>query len=1171
MRLRKIKLAGFKSFVDPTTAQFPMPLSAVVGPNGCGKSNIIDAVRWVMGETSAKNLRGEAMADVIFNGSSARKPVGQASVELVFDNTMGTLGNEYANYAEIAIKRLVTRDGQSNYYLNNVRCRRKDITDIFLGTGLGPRSYAIIEQGMISKLIEAKPEELRNHLEEVSGISKYKERRRETEVRIRHTQENLDRLGDLKQELDKQLDTLARQAATAERYQILCAEEKSHASHLQAIRWRDLSTNIEMQQQRIYHVSQELEKVAAIYTSLIREVEIAREQQTERGEAVNQAQNSYYQIGSHVTRAEEEIRRYRERRTQLENDIQTMLSQSESLAQHVLQDEQSSEQANSELDLLLPQLEAAEESESQLNEARDLADALLRELQQTWEDFTAQSSQRAKQVEVLQARIVYLDETVRKADQRVQNLTFEKDQLSPDSLVTNLDELNQQVEATDEQIAQCKSQLENVDNTIIAQREWNKNTTREIEVLQKDYQKTFSELASLQAMQQVALGRQNESVVKWLTKYGLENKPRLAEKLTVSSGWEQAVEVVLGDCLQAVCVEEVDPIAHLLGDFETGSLTVFSSTTLFDAAEAGIAERLVDKVSGEHLPLNLLANVYGVETMQDALALRPQLQQNESVITKAGLWIGPNWIRVQKQTDTQSGVLERRQKIETLETEIQQLQQKTEQQKIALANAAEQLVDMEDSREQTRRELVRTQNAKSEIISKRSALQARFDQMQQRSQAIGKELAELTQQIDNEASQVRNMRSELQMLLDTMACDVDQRHELEQKRQQSRENVEKTRQAAQDYRQHVQGWRVKVSSLQTRRDTLQQNLLRMKEQLANQQNRIEQMHKEYADLASPLELAQQKLEFNLNEQVMAEQVMRDASDALNAVLEKIRQFEQQKSEQERIVQAMRDQLQQFQLDQQGMLVRRTTLEEAAEAEQIILKDEVEKLVPEDREDEFLFKLEEVRAKIKRLGAINLAAIEEFQVQSERKIYMDKQVADLTEALETLQRAIEKIDRETEERFRDTYEQVNATLQQLFPEMFGGGEAFLELVGEDLLETGVRIIARPPGKKNSSIHLLSGGEKALTAIALVFSLFKLNPAPFCLLDEVDAPLDDTNVERFCRLVKKMSETVQFIFITHNKIAMEMADQLTGVTMKEPGVSRLVSVDVNQATELVEATT
>jgi len=1168
MRLRKIKLAGFKSFVDPTTAHFSVALSAVVGPNGCGKSNIIDAVRWVMGESSAKNLRGEAMADVIFNGSTARKPVGQASVELVFDNSMGTVGNEYASYSEIAVKRQVTRDGQSNYYLNSVRCRRKDITDLFLGTGLGPRSYAIIEQGMISKLIEAKPEELRNHLEEVSGISKYKERRRETELRIRHTQENLERLSDLKQELDKQLDNLQRQAATAERYQIFCAEEQSCAAQLQAIRWRDLTVTIDIQQAQIQELAQELEKVAAIYTNLIREVELCREQQNERSEKGSVAQNHYYQIGSQVTRNEEEIRRYRERKIQLENDIQALCIQCDALAEHVAQDELISQQAQDELTLLLPQLEEAENAERGLHESREQADHLLRELQQTWEDFTSHAAQRAKQIEVLQARIVHVDETVHKSNQRTQVLIQEKNQLNPEMLAATLEEMQQQITIADTQIGNTKTQLETIDQTILAQREWNKNTSREIEILQKQYQTAFSKLASLQAMQQVALGRQNESVVKWLTKYGLENKPRLAEKLNVAEGFEQAVEVVLGDCLQAVCVEEVDPIAHLLGDFETGALTLFASSSFIDSNDTPLAERLIDKVSGEHLPSSLLAAVYVVEHVHEALALRSQLHAHESVITRAGLWIGPNWIRVQKQAETQIGILERRQQIETLEADINQLQQKIDQQRVALAQAAEKLTNFEDDREQTRRELVRMQNGKSETMGQYSAQQSRYDQMQQRTNTIEKEVAEFNRQIEQDTQQVRNWRGELQSLLDQMAHDTDYRKQLEEKRQQARDEVEKTRQATQEYRQHVQSYRVKVSSLQTRRDTLKQNLLRMQDQLTQQRARIEQLKKEYDGLEIPLAAAVQKLEISLNEQIIAEQVMRQATDALNAVLESIRQFEQRKMEQEKLLQQMRDQLQQLQLEHQSTLVRRTTLEEAAQNAQISLKDELEKLPEGEQEAIYLNKLEEVRAKIKRLGAINLAAIEEFQVQSERKIYMDKQVADLTEALDTLQRAIQKIDRETQQRFKDTFEQVNETLQQLFPEMFGGGEAFLELVGDDLLENGVRIIARPPGKKNSSIHLLSGGEKALTAIALVFSLFKLNPAPFCLLDEVDAPLDDTNVERFCRLVKKMAETVQFIFITHNKIAMEMAEQLTGVTMKEPGVSRLVSVDVNQATEMVE---
>lgn len=1168
LRLKKIKLVGFKSFVDPTTAEFPKSLSAIVGPNGCGKSNIIDAVRWVMGEASAKNLRGEAMTDVIFNGSSARKPVGQASVELIFDNPQGALGSEYANYSEIAIKRLVSRDGQSSYFLNGVRCRRKDITDIFLGTGLGPRSYAIIEQGMISKLIEAKPEELRNHLEEVSGISKYKERRRETETRIRHTEENLTRLQDLKQELDKQLETLARQAEAATRYQALCVEEKEQATRLLAIRWRDLSATIEMQQQKIQQLSQELEKVASVYTGLVRDIELAREEQNTRSEVLNRAQSFYYQIGAAVTRAQEEIKRFQERKLQIESDMQSLEVQAKNLASDIRVDEESAALAEHELSELMPQLELVQESETGAQDAHEIAEKLLSSLQHQWEAFTEDSSQRAKQVEVLQAGIVYRDETVNKADKRAGQLLAEKNQLNPELLSRQLEAQSQDIAILDERILVCKEQLETMDEGILAQRDWNKSTVKEIETLQKEYQTLFSQLASLQAIQQVALGRQNEQVVTWLTQYGLEKYPRLAEKLQVAPGWEQAVEVVLGDCLQAVCVEEVDPVAHLLGDFLAGSLTVFSTPALYDPIESNLGSRLLDKVSGEYLPVNLLSQVYITETIQEALALRSQLSAHESVITRDGLWIGPHWIRVQKKIGSEGGMLERRGRIEAMEASIAHLSQKVEEHKLALSQAQESLLDKEDTREQRRRELIRLQNTRSEEVNKRASVQAQWDQMVQRTRAIEHEMQELSKQIDSETGQAREMRAQLQELLDGMAQDIVMRQEIDAKRHQAREDLDKSRKALQEYRLNSQSWRVKVSSLQTKRDTLRQNLVRMQEQLIQQEARIEKLKMEYSGIDAPILEVKEKLNMSLEEQVLAQTRMQEASEALNTVLEQIRQSEAQKAVQEKTVQTLRETLQQCQLDQQSLLVRRTTLEEAAVVENIDLSVTAASLSMEEKEEENLYRLEELRSKIKRLGAINLAAIEEYQVQSERKIYMDKQLSDLMEALETLQRAIEKIDHETEHRFKDTYEEVNTTLQRLFPEMFGGGEAFLELVGDNLLDAGVRIMARPPGKKNSSIHLLSGGEKALTAIALVFSLFKLNPAPFCLLDEVDAPLDDTNVERFCRLVKKMSETVQFIFISHNKIAMEMADQLTGVTMKEPGVSRLVSVDINQAAKMVE---
>ena len=1163
MRLKTIKLAGFKSFVDPTSAHFPTNLAAVVGPNGCGKSNIIDAVRWVMGESSAKQLRGESMTDVIFNGSSVRKPVGQASIELIFDNADKSLGGEYAQYAEISIRRVVTREARSDYFLNGTRCRRKDITDIFLGTGLGPRSYAIIEQGMISRLIESKPEELRVYIEEAAGISKYKERRRDTENRMRHTRDNLERLSDIRDELGKQLAHLERQARDAERYKELKAEERLLRDQLYALRWRGLEMQVGQQEAQIRQLEMRLEAVIADVRSFEAAISHDRERQFSLSDEFNRVQSQYYQLASDIARLQQSQRYQLERVGEINAAINSVEQQREQAQQLLATDREALVLAESELTELLPQQALLAAESDSVNEQLAQAELMLNDWQQSWEHFQQHAQAPRQRAEVEQSRIVHQEQALRRSQERMSRLEIEQASLSGGSLEAELADLHEQAAEYQLMADEAQQRLDDTVESLQAQRVAFGDAGTQLDEKRQALQALSGRESALKALQEAAEKGQR-GVNAWLQSHRIDSTP-IAQSLRVTPGWERAVETVLGAQLHTVSVDSLDQLIDHLTDLPHGQLSVAEASTTVMTSGAG---SLAAEVTGApHWLQQALSQVLTAESLTAAMAQRYQLEDNATLITRDGLWLGRHWLRVHTQSsDASAGELARRRELAELAEQRETLMAALAVTQRHQQHLRESLRDAEVGREQQQRDVTGRYRQLSDTQGQISARQVRLEQFIARRDRIAQEIDEVSQQTQLDFEYLAEARLSLQEAIDLMSNDTHQREVMLSQREGLRERVEQARHAQRDKRESLHRCALISQTLNARAQGLRAGLERVSSQVDDLRERREALAEQLLGINQSASEDPLLLEALLEQHLDTEAQLAVLRDEVEALQTQLRDAEAARARADQQQQSIRDSLNSLRMDWQNVATRRDAQADLLKETQGDLAQLLEQLPSQASENEWQLSLERVGQRINRLGAINLAAIDEFTTASERKVYLDQQDADLNEALETLENAIRKIDKETRNLFKETFEKVNAGLQTLFPKVFGGGSAYLALTDDDLLEAGVTIMARPPGKKNSTIHLLSGGEKALTALSLVFSIFQLNPAPFCLLDEVDAPLDDANVARFARLVEEMSHQVQFIYITHNKIAMEMATQLMGVTMQEPGVSRLVSVNVDEAAAL-----
>ena len=1161
MRLTKIKLAGFKSFVDPTTISFPSNLTGVVGPNGCGKSNVIDAVRWVMGELSAKTLRGDNMADVVFNGSTARKPVGTAAVELVFDNSDGKIGGPYSSYGEISCKRQVSRDGQSAYFINGVRCRRKDITNLFLGTGLGSRSYAIIEQGMITRVIDAKSEDMRAFVEEAAGISRYKERRKETELRVGETRENLERLQDVRDEVEKQIRHLQRQAAGARRYQALKETERRLVAELIALKLRDLDSGAEVHDAQLRGRELALQSEVAGQRAAEAALERQRAAQVQHSERMSAVQARYYEAGADISRLEQTIEHTRELRERQRDDLTQATATLAELAVHITRDEEQLEAVRAELAALTPELAAAEAAEQRAAAALEALEQALHDAQQRWEQHTLAAGAAERTAQVERTRIGELENQLRRLEAQGERLAAERAALAALGAGGQLSLLERD-EAESRAAADARSQaLVSAQERVQTLRGAGLGAERELEAARTAREAARAELTSLEALQRAALSdRAGEPV--WREGAGLSGAPRLAASLEVESGWERAVETALGDYLEAVCVPRLEEVETAMGALAAGRITVVESGVV----ARGTARTLAARVKAPPAGLAQLASVRTAASLGEALRGRGSLAPGESFITRDGEWVGREWLRVGRGPDPRAGVIARERRLAELSAATTAAEQRVSAAEAALTGARESLAGAEAERDRAQGAIQQGQERHAELKAALEAGRARAEETGLRAERLEREATELGRERSIVAAALARAQQELARATSAASALAAEGAAVDGERETRRTELSEARATAQAVQLASRDLHVQVETRRSTESSVAVGVSRMLEQREQLARRRAALEEELASGDEPIIQAQARLGQALERRLGVEAELSVARAALEEADAALRTLDEQRTAAEQRVGVAREALEAARFAAQETHVRRAALAEQFAETRCDLAEVLAGLAAEANVERWELQLAETRADVEKLGQVNLAAIDELKDQTQRKEYLDRQFADLTDALETLAEAMRRIDRETRTRFEDTFERINVGLRDKFPRLFGGGHAYLELVGEDKLTAGVAVMARPPGKKNSTIHLLSGGEKALTAVALVFSIFDLNPAPFCLLDEVDAPLDEHNVGRFADIVRDMSSRVQFVFITHNKATMELASQLIGVTMLEPGVSRLVTVDVDEAVRL-----
>jgi len=1162
-------MSGFKSFVDPTIIPLPSTLVAVVGPNGCGKSNIIDAVTWVMGESSPKYLRGEALTDVIFNGSTARKPVGQASVELIFDNSDGTIGGGFAKFAEISVKRMINRESDSTYYLNGVRCRKRDVMDIFLGTGLGPRSYSIIGQNMISRIIEAKPADLRAYLEEAAGISKYKERRHETELRINHTKENLARVNDVRAELEKQLSNLKHQANTAEKYKTLKQQERILRAELYGIQWRQLDSLMVDHTLKIQREETSLEGRNSELISTDTDIERVRQDQREASDVFQEVQRRYYAVGNEITRIEQDILHQQEKQRQWENDLKQTEQDSETVKAQMVDTEDTLQDLEQDIQQVEPNIAAARRDTEFLQDELINAEEATQEWQNKWDDFNQSSSKTAQTAQVEKTHIQHLEQNIHSLQKRQEQLKQNQGQFNFSDLQNEIEHFSRQSDEVADKLDFQNQQLVDTRQEITGLQSAQQESHKQLDQIRSESQRLRGQQASLEALQQTALGQRDNRSAPWVKQHHLSSKPRLAQHIEVEKGWELAVEKALGFSLQAICVDQMNDIVPHLGDFKSGNLCVFTSHPPSAASHSvKKGSLLIDKIKSSWSLDSLMAGVYVADTMDEAWSLCESLDVNESVITRDGVWLNRSWLKILREEDPAAGVFQREQELKQLSLRMDELQDKQQQLETDMQERKDHIITLEQKRDQLQQSYNQQQAQSAQINAQHKMKQERLAELKKQSERFHAEQQECHSQIEQANVELMKARSLWENALNELEQQANKRDALIQERDKVRHQLQHTRENANKKKDHLHELEIRLQTSKSQKDSLKQHITRMQSQISALNERKITLQNEL-NMMQPMDHLQETLSSTLDKHVNVEAELNASRASMEALDQECRHLDEKRQIIERETNKVRGTLEKLRVEWQGWKVKADTILDQFRETEFKLEDILKDLAQDISAEEWQAKLDQVITRINRLGAINLVAIDEYNTCLERKQYLDHQLEDLQAGLTTLEDAIGKIDKETRARFKETFDKVNGRFQELFPTIFDGGKAYLELTEENLLEAGITMMACPPGKRNSSIYLLSGGEKSLTAIALIFSIFYLNPAPFCLLDEVDAALDDTNVLRFIRLVKVMADKTQFIFISHNKITIEMGEHLIGVTMNEPGVSRLVSVDIEKAISMVES--
>jgi len=1169
MRLTKLKLAGFKSFVDPTSVSLPGQLVGVVGPNGCGKSNIMDAVRWVLGESKASELRGESMMDVIFNGSSNRKPVSRASVELIFDNLLGRALGQWTQYSELSVKRTLTRQGQSDYFINNQKVRRKDITDLFLGTGLGPRAYAIIGQGMIARIIEARPDDLRVFLEEAAGVTRYKERRKETQGRLEDTRENLLRVEDIREELGNQIERLGAQAEVARRYHALNEQLVQRQQVLWLLKKREAEAERQRLSLEVERASTELEAQSAALRETEARGEAMRETHFAAGDALHQAQSDMYAANAEVAKLEAEIRHRRESRSQLEARIVQLegeLAQWTQTAEQLAVDRQKWEETEEIARLKV------EEAAERLNEQMDIAPQVEEDHAHALDELQRLKTRTANGEQRLEVELTNKAHAQRALQGIVQRRERLRDEGGGDNAPDAMDlaEKEEELDLLREELAGDQDHLQQLQQELPQLEASRRQMREELQRIERELAAGQARRAALEQMQ--ARVRDSGTLPEWLRRHGLDAAQPLWQQIHVEAGWEAAVEAVLRERLNAIACADSGKLDEWLHDRPEARLSVMLPApadlppeTASTAAHLGQRVRCTDPELAGVLA-DWLAPVLTAASLDAALARRGELRPGEVLVTQGGDLITRCSLNFFAPDKGEHGLLERQREIESLAEGIADFAEKAEAGREQLELLDEQFADKQEEIGEIRQYVTDRQQRVHAVQLEVVKLSQAIERHREQRERLQEQMAELAEEeeaereremaADEKIAEVRDGLARIRVLVVGAQSRLDECERAVRAERERNSDFDRALREAQFSLREAQG---KLQDVFAQQATAQRELNRIEKDLAQCAEQVE---------AAPADVMEDNLQIALELRQEREMALAEKRDALEAATNALRALEEQRMKIEQGLEPLRVRIGELKLKEQAAALNTEQFAQQlleAGADEAALLPELGNAKPASLQGE----ITRLGNAITELGAVNLAALQELDTATERKGYLDMQAADLTEAMETLENAIRRIDRETRDLLQTTFDTVNGHFGQLFPELFGGGRAELVMTGEEILDAGVQVIAQPPGKKNSTIHLLSGGEKALTAIALVFSMFQLNPAPFCLLDEVDAPLDDSNTERFCGMVKKMSGNTQFLFISHNKIAMEMAEQLVGVTMQESGVSRVVEVDIEEALKMRDA--
>ena len=1161
MRLTHLKLAGFKSFVDPTTIHLHGQRVGVVGPNGCGKSNVMEAVRWVLGESSAKEMRADAMDAVIFNGSANRKPISRASVELIFDNSLGGANGEWSQYAEIAVKRVIEREKGSTYYINNSAVRRRDVADLFLGTGLGGRAYAIIGQNTISRIVDAKPEELRVYLEEAAGISKYKERRRETELRLRDTRENLTRVEDICRELQKQITKLESQAVTTQQYHALQAALKLAEGQLWLLKKRDASRDWEKAKVNVEKLVNQLEAQTAELRKSESNLETCRQAFYAASEAINTAQAAYYEANAEVANLENQVKQNAEARERMAQQLQQLTHSIERNAGANVESQQKLAQLNTELEaasvLELQATTALQALKIALPEKETALKTAL-ELAQKSQQYLTDANQR---IQIETNNIQYLNQSIAENTQRVERLEADLARLErPDAAQLSaaeggLQQAQQGITTLEKLLQKLRDDETALQSQITSLREAQN-------AAQRASNQAEAEMHSLQKIQQ-SLNSEGK-LSDWLSSKGLKNNARLWQKIKIDSAWSVALEAILGEKLNALIassnLDNRPPGALVLG-FASTTAPNFKSNANLKPLFSVIQDCPSDL---QAILADWLQGAYLLAPSDDAKKALASLNLGEKLVNQQGDVLTRHSVTYHGENSSLHGVIERQQRLEALQKELPKLQANNHA-------AGEQLAQTENQLQSTRQQQQMESNQLKIATAALHQQQLEFSRLQQAAQASLAREKNINDEVVAAKTGIAALQADVTSKQTTLKETASQMNKLEM----AKNADANTRQLAEDAFQALRDSMLQAEKAQQEMAfnlkliTNNINELNIKINVISEEKKAFLLRKTETEKMlniTPMETLRANLTAAIDTKALRETALAEARNTQAAEEMRLQELDRTRMQNELQLAPMRDSVEQSRLNEQET---RLYFEQCQASLQENGLDETELakgLAEHAKTSTFLNKTNSLQQEIEALGPVNMAAIQELSTETERKTYLDSQMLDLTQASETLQEAIKKIDRETRDKLMHTFNTANAHFDDLFKTLFGGGQAKLELLGDEILDTGLQVFAQPPGKKNTTIQLLSGGEKALTALALVFALFRLNPAPFCLMDEVDAPLDDSNTERFCAMVKKMAEKTQFMFVSHNKITMEMAQQLIGVTMQESGVSRIVDVDIEAAVQM-----